>query len=82
MATLKEVAQGGLRYWSFEVFINGKQILAAGKKERRVYHFPNTDTMHIGKLTAPAGLEETGRGDDWYQFALGDGLLTVYPIIE
>ena len=80
MATLKEATENGLRYWSFAVFIDGKQILAAGQRVEHIYHWLHTDTMYIGKVSAPASLESTAEGDGWYEFRLGDGQLTVYPI--
>ena len=77
--TLKEATENGLAYWDFFVFIDGKQILIAGKREEHVYHFQRLGTMHIGKLSAPDSLESTAEGDGWYEFELGDGTLTVWP---
>ena len=77
--TLREATRGGVDYWEFFVLVNGQQILAAGRREAYIQHFASTDTLHIGKLSAPAGLEAVAKGSDWYRFELGDGHLMVWP---
>ena len=80
--TLKEATENGVDYWEFLVLVNGKQILAAGKREERVQYFAATKTLHIGKLSAPASLEAVAEGDGWHRFELSDGRLTVWPSEE
>lgn len=80
--TLREATENGVDYWEFFVLVNGQQILAAGKREEHVHYFASTDTLHIGKLSAPAGLEAVAEGDGWYRFELGDGHLMVWPTKE
>ena len=77
--TLKEATENGVDYWEFFVLVEGKQILAAGKAERHIRYSADTDTMHIGKLSAPASLEVVAEGNGWYRFELGDGHLMVWP---
>lgn len=76
---LKEATANGVDYWQFFVLIEGKQIHVAGKKVKRCWHFENSSTVSIGRLSAPAGLASTAEGDGWYRFELGDGMLTVWP---
>lgn len=81
--TLKEATENGVDYWEFFVLIEGKQILAAGKREEYVYHFADSDMMHIGKLSAPAGLVAVAEGDGWYRFEFGDGgHLMIWPSVK
>jgi len=77
--TLQEATENGVYYWEFFVLIDGQQILAAGRPEAHIQHFASTDTLHIGKLSAPAGLEAVDKGSNWCRFELGDGHLMVWP---
>ena len=80
--TLKEATENGVDYWQFFVLVEGQQILAPGKPVRRVHYSASTDSMTIGRLSAPASLESIAEGDGWYRFELGDGRLTVWPTKE
>jgi len=78
--TLKEATENGVDYWEFFVLHEGKQIRVAGGMVKRCWYHETLDTVSIDRLSAPAKLEPVRKGNGWYQFALGDGLLTVWPI--
>ena len=82
MTTLREATESGVDYWQFFVLVEGKQILAPGRKVRHVYYSASTDLMTIGRLSAPASLEAVAEGNGFCRFELGDGRLTVWPTKE
>ena len=77
--TLKEATANGVDYWEFFVLVNSKQIHVAGKMVKRCWYFDRNDTVGIGNLSAPAGLEAVKQGNGWVQFHLDAGRLTVWP---